>query len=266
MGPFLFPLEWAHAPIGFDSAGDRKEDSMERISLYRCALGILFAGAMLVLVAPVFSRQGGANPELQQKVAALKQSVAQNQQSLHQYTWTETMDTIFKGETKSTKLSQCQYGPDGKVQKSEIAKTPPPDKKRGLKGKVIEKKTDEMKDYMERVASLIQRYVPPDGSQMQDSYQAGKAALQPSGSGVVTLVFRDYAKAGDSISLAFDTGSKKVQSYDVNTFLDAPEDVVTLKVVFQNLPDGTNYVAQSILDATAKQIQIRTTSSGYNKL
>jgi len=48
--------------------------------------------------------------------------------------------------------------------------------------------------------------------------------------------------------------------------LDAKEEAVTLKVVFENLPDGTNYVAQSILDASAKQVQIRTTNSGYNKL
>jgi hypothetical protein len=239
---------------------------MDRIIFHKCAFGILFTGALLVLVAPAFSRQAGANPELQQKVAALKQSVAQNQQSLHQYTWTETMDTIFKGETKSTKQSQCQYGPDGKVQKMEIAKTPPPEKKRGLKGKVIEKKTDEMRDYMERVGSLIKRYVPPEGSQMQESFQAGKAALQPSGDGIVTLVFADYAKPGDTVKLTFDAAAKKIRGYDVNTYLDAPADVVTLKVVFENLPDGTNYVAQTILDATAKQIQIRNTSSGYNKL
>lgn len=239
---------------------------MDRISFHIRALGILFIGAMLALVAPAFSQQAGANPELQQKIAALKQSVAQNQQSLHQYTWTEKMETIFKGETKSTKMSQCQYGPDGKVQKTEVGSTPPPEQKRGLKGRVIEKKKDEMKDYMERVASLIKRYAPPDGSQMQDSYQAGKAALQPSGDGIVTLVFGDYAKPSDSVKLTFDTAAKKIRGYDVNTYLDAPADVVTLKVVFENLPDGTNYVAQTILDATAKQIQIRTTSSGYNKL
>jgi len=68
------------------------------------------------------------------------------------------------------------------------------------------------------------------------------------------------------VSLKFDTAANKVQGYDVSTYLDAPDEVVTLKVVFDNLPDGTNYVAQSILDATAKQIQIRTTNSGYNKL
>jgi len=222
---------------------------------------------LLAFVSPAFPQQAGANPELQQKVAALKQALAQNQQALRQYTWTETTENIFKGETKSTKQLQCQYGPDGKVQKTPLgASAPPPEKKRGLKGKVIEKKKGEMKDYMERVASLIQRYVPPDGSQMQESFQAGKAALQPSGGGIVTLVFRDYAKAGDSVSLAFDSASKKIQGYDVNSFLDTPEDAVTLKVVFDTLPDGTNHVSQSVLDATAKQIQIRNTNSGYNKL
>jgi hypothetical protein len=232
----------------------------------RCAIGALFAAAVLAMVPPTFSQQAGANPELQEKVAALKQSVAQNQQALRQYTWTEKMETIFKGETKSTKLSQCQYGPDGTVQKTPLGGTPPPQQQRGLKGRVIEKKKDEMKDYMERVASLIKRYVPPDGSQMQESFQAGKAALQPTPGGIATLVFRDYAKPGDSVTLTFDTASKKIQGYDVKTYLDSPDDVVTLKVVFDNLPAGPNYVAQSILDATAKQVQIRTTSTGYSKL
>jgi hypothetical protein len=233
----------------------------------KCVLGLVLTAAALALACPAFSQQAGANPELQQKVAALKQAVAQNQQALRQYTWTETAQTVFKGETKSTKQSQCRYGPDGKVQKTAIGENaPPPEKKRGLKGRVIEKKKDEMKDYMERVASLLKRYVPPEGSQIQESFQAGKASLQPSAGGIVTLVFRDYAKAGDTVSLAFDTASKKIQGYDVKTYLDAPEDAVTLKVVFETLPDGTNHVAQSVLDATVKQIQIRTTNSAYNKL
>lgn len=232
----------------------------------RCALGVLFILISLAMVWPALSQQAGANPELQQKVAALKQSVAQNQQALHQYTWTETVNIIFKGETKSTKQSQCQYGPDGTVQKTEIGTQPPPTQQRGLKGKVIAKKKDEMSDYMQRVASLVKRYVPPDGSLMQASFQAGQATLQPLGGGVVAIIFRNYAKAGDTVSLTFDATSQKIQGYDVNTYLDTPQDVVTLKVVFDSLPDGTNYVAQSVLNATAKQIQIRTTNSNYTRL
>jgi hypothetical protein len=243
-----------------------RSSTMRRITGQICILGF-FLATLLDIASPAFPQGAGANPELQQKVAVLKESMAQNQQSLRRYTWTETTDTIFKGETKSSKRSQCQYGPDGKVQKTSLGGTPPPEQKRGLKGRVVEKKKGEMKEYMERVASLVQRYVPPDSSQMQESFQSGKATLQPSGAnGIVILIFRDYAKAGDSVSLTFDTAAKKIQSYDVNTFLDAPADVVTLKVVFENLPDGTNHVAQSVLDATAKQIQIRNTNSGYNKL
>ncbi len=240
---------------------------MNRISNQMRALGFLLTVASLALPPLVLSQGGGTNPELQQKVAALKQSVAQNQQALHQYTWTETQVTFLKGETKSTKQFQCQYGPDGKVQKTSLdGNQPPPQEQRGLRGRVIEKKTDEMKDYMGRVASLIQSYVPPEGYLMQASFQNGKAAVQPTGNGTVMFVFHDYSQPGDNVTLTFDTAAKKVQGYNVNTYLDSPDDAITLKVVFDSLPDGTNYTAQSVLDATAKQIQIRTTSSGFNKL
>jgi hypothetical protein len=239
---------------------------MKRIASLIFLSGFFSALVLLAMASPAFSQGAGVNPQLQEKVAALKKSVAMNQQALRAYTWTETRETIFKGETKSTKTSQCHYGPDGKVQKTLLSASQPPPQQRGVKGRIIEKKKDEMQGYMERVASLIQRYVPPEASQMQASFQNGKAALQPSGEGIAMLVFRDYAKPGDTVTVAFDTAAKKVRGYDVNSYLDAPNDVVTLKVVFNSLPDGTNYAAQSVLDATAKQIQIRTTNSNYNKL
>ena len=240
---------------------------MKRIANQMLALGFFLIAFLIALASPTFSQGAGATPQLQQKVAELKQSVAKNQQALHGYSWTETRETIFKGEIKSTKQSQCQYGPDGKVQKTSLGESqPPPQPQRGLKGRIIEKKKDEMQDYMERVASLIQRYVPPEASQIQGSFQAGNASLQPSADEIAILIFRDYAKPQDTVTLAFDSAAKKVRGYDVNSYLDAPEDVVTLKVIFDSLPDGTNYAAQSVLDATAKQIQIRTTNSNYSKL
>jgi hypothetical protein len=230
------------------------------------AVGFFFTAALLTAASPAYPQVAAANLQLQEKVAALKQSVARNQQTLRGYTWIETQETSIKGEVKSTKTSQCQYGPDGKVQKTSLAASQPPPQQRGLKGKIIEKKKDEMKAYMERVAALVQSYVPPNAIQMQSSFQAGNASLQPSGEGIAMLIFRSYAKPQDSISLAFDTAAKNIRGYDVNSYLDAPEDVVTLKVVFDSLPDGTNYAAQSVLNATAKQIQIRTTNSNYSKL
>jgi hypothetical protein len=101
---------------------------------------------------------------------------------------------------------------------------------------------------------------------LQASFQDGNATLQPSGDGIALLIFRNYAKPQDTVTVAFDSATKRIRGYDVNSYLDSPQDVVTLKVVFATLPNGTNYAAQSVLDATAKQIQIRTSSSNYNKL
>jgi hypothetical protein len=134
---------------------------------------------------------------------------------------------------------------------------------RGLKGKIVEKKVDELKDYMERVGSLVRRYIPPDPQTMQASFQAGKANLDRSGDGIASLMFQDYAKQGDKVTFAFNTAAKKLQSYTVNTYLDNRQDVVTLTAEFSSLPDGTSYVAHTLLSATGKQIVLNTTNSNY---
>jgi hypothetical protein len=51
----------------------------------------------------------------------------------------------------------------------------------------------------------------------------------------------------------------------VRTYLDEPSDAVNLSLNFQSLADGPNYLAETVLDATAKQIQIRTTNSDHHR-
>ena len=53
---------------------------------------------------------------------------------------------------------------------------------------------------------------------------------------------------------------------NVDTYLDDPNDTVTLAVQFASLPDSTNYVQQSVVNATAKKLQVTTTSSNYQML
>ena len=84
-----------------------------------------------VVVALSVTAQDAAKQQLQEKLAAVKQSMAQNQTSLRQYTWTETTQISLKGEVKKTEQKQCLYGNDGKVQKTPIASpasapAPPP--------------------------------------------------------------------------------------------------------------------------------------------
>jgi hypothetical protein len=209
----------------------------------------------------------GVKQEVQQKLATVKESVARNQAALRQYTWTEHTDMILKGEVKKATDTLCRYGPDGKVAKTAIGTPAPKKEMRGLKKKVAEKKIGELQDYMERAASLIHRYMPPSPDNMQAAFQAGHVSLGQAGPGKIQLQFRDYAKPGDALTFNFDSATKALQSISVNSYLDDPkDDVVTLAVVFQSLPDGTNYVASTTLNAAAKQVVVKTTNTNYQKL
>jgi len=220
---------------------------------------LLIAATVLATTVPAIAQAGG---DLQQKLAAVKQSAAENQQKLHKYQWTETTQLNLKGEDRPPTQSMCQYGPDGKVQKTPMSAPPPPPTGGRLKQRVVEKKKEEMKDYMGQVKTLLAMYVPPDPQRMQQAFQSGKAS--PTGAG--GIVFKDYALPGDQMTISFDPEAKKISSVNVNTYMDDPKDIVTLAVQFAQLPDGTNHVQQSVLDATAKQLKVTTTNANYHPI
>ena len=225
----------------------------------RKRLMIIVAAAFLATVPTP-----AQNSDVQQRFAAVKQSVAENQQKLQQYQWMETTQLTLNGDAKPAKESLCQYGPDGTVQKTPMGPPPEPPSGRRVKQRIIEKKTEEMQQYMGQVKSLLGMYVPPDAQKMGQAYQAGKVSLNPAGGGV-NLVFTDYAQPGDQMTLFFDTTARKIRSVNVNTYMDEPKDKVTLAVQMASLPDGTNYAQQTVLDATAKKLQVTTTNSNYQK-
>ena len=130
---------------------------------------------------------------------------------------------------------------------------------------MVEKKKEEIGDYMQEVKSVIALYVPPNPQKMQQAFQAHNVSIVPGG-GAAQLVFKNYAQPGDQMTIAFDMATKKIQTLNVNTYMGQAKDVVTLAVQFASLPDGTNYAQQTVLNATAKQIQVTTTNSQYTKL
>jgi hypothetical protein len=229
-------------------------------------IAAFFVVLTALTVPSVAQMGGGASPELQEKLAAVKQSAAANQQRLHQYQWVETQQITLKGEPKPSKQFLCRYGPDGQVQKVPIGEQQQQQPSgRRLKQHVIEKKTEEMQDYMQDVKSVIGMYVPPNPQKMEAAFQAHNVSLVPGG-GVVQLVFKNYAQPGDQMTISFDTQAKKIQSLNVNTYMGQAKDAVTLAVQFASLPDGTNYAQQTVLDAKAKQLQVTTNNSQYSKL
>ena len=222
-----------------------------------------FAVAALLLMPAIVQAQ---SPEMQKRVAALKQSAAQNQQNIRQYEWIETTVVSLKGEEKSRQEKRCYYGVDGSLQKVTASTSPAPQKKRGLRGRVAENKKEELTDYMKRAVVLLKAYVPPDPAKIQAVKDAGKISLDMPGAGKgARLNFRDYAKAGDVLSVEVDPASNRVIGLTVATYLDDAKDSVTLDVRFSSLPDGTGYPATEVLVATAKSVSVNVTNSGHRQ-
>ncbi len=67
------------------------------------------------------------------------------------------------------------------------------------------------------------------------------------------------------MTVGFDPVARKIRRLDVHTYLDTPQDAVTLAVDFASLPDGTNHPSRTTLDAKAKGIRVVNTNSNYRK-
>ena len=161
--------------------------------------------------------------DLKQNLAAAKQAAALNQQTLRWYSWIEKTELSLKGEVKNTKVDMCRYGPDGKVQKTPVVQPTPQEKGRGLKGRIVANKTEEMKEELEAAVALVQQYIPPSPDMMQVVMNPGTASISQAGPGLASLKFPGYAKANDALTLTFNSTVKTLQQIDVSAWLDKPE-------------------------------------------
>ena len=204
----------------------------------------------------------------QDRIAALKQSLGSSMAALRKYEWIETTVVSMKGEEKSRKQNRCYYGADGKVEKVPVESAPeaPAKEKRGVRGKVVENKKEEIGDSVKEAMALVKSYVPPDPARIQAAKEAGKAVVNPpNAQGKAQVVIKDYLKAGDSLTVDLDAAKNTLAGLTVASFTDKEKDVVDLKVSMGALTDGTTYPANIVLDVKSQKMTIAITNSGYKK-
>jgi hypothetical protein len=215
------------------------------------------------------------NPELQQKIAEVKQAAAANKQALAQYTWVEQVTISLKGEQKKQEHFQVRLGPDGKPQKqsldppSQPAAEPAGGGRGGrVKEHVVEKKKEEYKDYADQIKSLIEQYVPPEKELLEQAAQKGNIALspQPGAEGQYRLAVTNYIKQGDNMTLLFDKARKSLAGVTIASYLDDPKDAVNVSVQFTSEPSGLNHIASETINGVSKQLTIAIQNSSYNHL
>src|SRR5262245_11271597 len=195
-------------------------------------------GAVHILLVLIAVAQD-PNQELQQKLAAFRESVAQNQVALHQYSWIQETQLSIKGDLKATKTESCRYGPEGEVQKTPVSE--PAQQKRG------KDLNEDMKDYLERTVSMIERYVPPSIEGLRSVAGEGNASFRQTGADMIELQFKDYVNKGDAVTFVLDMTAQRISQAMVKTYLaEEDKDAISLSVDVQTLPDATNYPATKV--------------------
>lgn len=228
----------------------------------KVAFKCLIQATLLILPGIVAVAQ---SPTVQERVVALKASLAASQAILKPYEWVETTVVSLKGEEKSRQMNRCYHGADGQVQKIPLTATPPAPTKRGLRGRIAAAKKQELTGYMKEAVGLIKLYMPPDQARIQAARDAGRVTLQPLPDQRVRLTFTDYLKAGDALALEVDLASNRPLEAKVSTYLDSPKDSVTLNVRFGTLDNNATYPASVALDAKSKSLKVNVENTGYRR-
>jgi hypothetical protein len=229
----------------------------------------LSMGLLLSFLCLTAWHAAAQNPELQQRVAEVKQAAAQNKQALAQYSWQQQETVAVKGEVKDTRLYQVHLGPDGKPQKVEVENLPESagGRKHGLVHHIKEKKSEEYKEYGEQIGALAQQYAQPDPERLQQAFQQGNLMLGSAGApGEVKMVISNYIKPNDKVTLVFNRHAKVIQSMQIQSYLNDPNDAVTIQAQFSQLPGGPNHVSYMRINGESKGLEVTMQNSNYQKM
>jgi hypothetical protein len=178
----------------------------------------------------------------------------------------------LKGEVKKVTLTQISYDMYGNEQKTQLSEGPPSDSsqessggRRGrLKERVVEKKTDEFKDMMQKIVALVKSYTELPHEQMQASLK--KAAFSPGEgdmAGSVQILMRDVNQSGDSMTIWIDRTAMLFRRASIATTYEG--NPVTLIANYAMLPTGQVYMGQASLNYPKKEVVVEIDNSNYQR-
>ena len=179
--------------------------------------------AVLSAFAP---RAAAQDPQLQQKVAEIKQYLSLNKQAIALYTWQESQTTSVKGEVKKQELFQVQMGPNGQPQKTALD----PDQSSGGRRHGIKHRIEEdYEKYGQQIAALAQSYAQPDPGKLQQMFDQGNVMLGSAGApNEIKVVISGYLKPGDSVTIIYNKAQEAIQSLQIASYLNDPSDAVKI--------------------------------------
>jgi len=232
----------------------------------RAAKGFLLAAIVALAESHALSQ---GTQQIQDHVDAIKHAAALNKLALSEYRWREQQTIRIRGEVRQQQVFQVQQAPDGQLTKTPLSASPTAQNSGESRPReaVVEKATDEFERYAQQIVLLAQSYVQLDPQALLLAYRRGNVTLESQGiPGQFQLIVANYIRPNDSVSLVFSEAQRAIQSLRILSYIDDPQNIVTISAQFNRLPDGTNHVSNMLVNGVSKQLTVAIQNSDYQKM
>jgi len=197
------------------------------------------------------------------------QIMKQNADALKQYSYKRRIEIQVKGKSRGARVDLVRYI-DGKMETIPLETPARPDqsgRRRGLHGKIVEKKIEQKKEEMkkerEELEQLLHSYVTPGSDSMRAMLE--KAAISrtgPAADADVKIVATGIVKPSDSFTLVWSVANHRPVSIDIRALHDGKPVQLTLE--YAAVKGGPFYAAHTVISAPKKDMVIRIDSFDYS--
>lgn len=204
---------------------------------------------------------------------AIGQQMKQNEEALRQYSFKRRTQIEIKGKSWTrTELVRTING-----QKETIPLDAPRQAEQGqagqfgagwrghlLRGMVMKQKKEEMKQDIENLQGLLQKYLPLGSEPMRAALK--KAGISRTGEGPeggIKVVANGVVEPKDSLTLYWNVTGRRPERIEVHSQLAGKP--ATADVNFASLPDGPFYAARTVVSEPKKNITITIDTFDYTR-
>jgi len=197
----------------------------------------------------------GSAIALTQGSAGIGEKLNQNQHVLQSYSWKMRTELKMDGESKVTSLYQIRFDLSGQVQKTLVSAPPQPKKARGIKGKKIKQKQEEIKALVDALSKIAMSYILPEPDRFQRFLQNANAwEGQGSTAGSTRVEGSGFSNPQDRVNLYVNAVTKDFQQLSVTTELDG--NPVSIQSDYRTMEGGPTYMAKMTVDYPSASVQL----------
>jgi hypothetical protein len=216
-----------------------------------------------LIVLEIAAQEPRTTPDNTQIATQISESRAKNIELLHHYSWTSRTEVKIKGEQKVLKSEAVHYSPDGKLFKAPLGESSDSGRKmRGVRKRVKERKTEQMRDWAGDLLGLLEKYSLPSAGNILD-FINGAEISSGSRPGTTQIRGTNVVNSGDSLTLIVDSSTKALIESNVQTNLEG--NLVKMRAVQRKLDSGLRYTAESVITVPGKGIEINVQNFSYTK-